>query len=392
MASVIGRTNIFKAQGEIMHLIYMIVLASICPSAWAMKGATTAQPTAQSLMQLKIELAAGKSHEEKKEREVESAEIIKLRKQAEQHIANLQSLELEKQKIITAMESDRLLTRIKALPQTIQAKTLVTYFDQIKILAQRHRLSLLPAIFPGAIQRFDESDCEDDDEIEPLPCKWYFETLPALHLSHEMYEDHLTHNPRSSNNRFIISGALYARGKKFFYLDNVNESCDAPHKLFGFSIPEGTFALLGWSDGKTQVALSQAELATLENLSYDQLTWIVGLYNRRSYVCSEEDFKIFRSLKENMQTVLRSNYPLKFPHDIEKMFAKESAELNKREKDICDKEEALEKKAQDIEQRMKRLTRLRHQLHGKIDRVYSSKKMMINGRVVKRLYKKDIYF
>lgn len=113
--------------------------------------------------------------------------------------------------------------------------------------------------------------------------------------------------PTPDNKRIVLSVAK--ENSIVADLNPINRLKDCtPDYLLGQSLLKSEFAVVGWSDGKTQIIINESDKRNLNNLSEKQILFIDSLHNRSSHRLSYKESRIFSSLPGSMQSYLKSNY------------------------------------------------------------------------------------
>lgn len=176
----------------------------------------------------------------------------------------------------------------------IYKKIGTTLLERMERLAYRNRIALLPAILDGGGLNIKLGCTALLNE-----CKKCYDTYRTNHK--------LT-NPHG--HKFILNAAYFDGSKNdkdlWIYSSKSNDDLldiTSPNRLIGHSLTQGQFGVIGWSDGATQFIISEADKALLNNLSEEQMQWIVNLYdtNKVNQKYSYEDFRIYVSLNRRIQ-------------------------------------------------------------------------------------------
>lgn len=210
------------------------------------------------------------------------------------------------------VQSDPFLTKISDQLETRTGKDAkrivgVKCLEYLERFTYRNREALLPAI----IDRIGNDSHRIGVMIPEMAdyCKEYYET----------YKTHTKlQNPHA--NKFIVGGVVfkgdYNEKNQHVYHLKPNEklqNISAPAALCGFSLTQGTMAMIVWSDGVTQIIINEADKALLNELSEDQIRWIINCYrsgwDTRQY--SYDDFCIFATLPRFIQQNLTRYYQIK---------------------------------------------------------------------------------
>ena len=213
------------------------------------------------------------------------------------------------------------LYRASRLPKPVMGKIFATYHHEIELLAMRHREELLPAIL-----NYDFND--HNKKVVAL-------RTVGLSDPRKMLQDSYINNRQAivllgRRERFIVKAVIVDQFTYHYGVFNVlvtsrdNANLDQqiknPQQLFGGPIGVGRYGMLLWSDGSQQIIISESDRRRLNNLSREQLEFIVSLYSRRFSNDSNltvHEVVLFETLDPSIQDRLKDNYGLYFESSLQ---------------------------------------------------------------------------